>query len=378
MTRSVAEFLSKDGVKRFKNGVKAKSAKAFTAAAVLAAAFTVSCKPAQPDPKMQQPKTTYAVTEKGDTLCAYQAVPVDSISYVRLQKMVNNATKSDAGREILKAIAEQGTVLRVDYVGRNTMGYFNPSDNSICLNKIFKDADLQSCLVHEGKHSIQKTRLSSGKAGYYTFGANVMMSRVMEADAVATQAKFSFEMAERGDVSALKALKESHGDVVSAYAKAGSKYGMDSDRTMKEAMLAWYGDKSYVGQYDAAYVQFHADVVQNLSAQELKSCFSKTHDADKLLTAVCCWKGRNYAGTDGRILQTPQTAYLDVKFYKQISKINSELSEKTGNMKFDAGTDNFYVMKYGKISNQTYKQMQEKNQSVKIAGLVSHQRAQQR
>lgn len=55
---------------------------------------------------------------KGDTLCAYQAVPVNGAAYARLQKLVNNATKSDAGREILKAISEQGTVLRVDVAGK--------------------------------------------------------------------------------------------------------------------------------------------------------------------------------------------------------------------------------------------------------------------
>lgn len=379
MSNSVAEFLSKKGVKKFKNGIKANPGRAFMAAAVLATAFTVSSqqKPVETQTDMLRPQTTYAITEKGDTLCAYQAVPVNGAAYARLQKLVNNATKSDAGREILKAISEQGTVLRVDVAGKNTVGYFSPSDNSICLNKAFGNDDLQSCLVHEGKHSIQNTRLSANSTAY-TFGSNIMTSRVMEADAVATQTKFAFEMAEQGDFSALKALRNSHGNVVSAYAEAGMKYGPGSNRTMKEAMLAWYENKSYVGLYDASYVQFHAEVVQQLSARELKNCFSKTQDADKVLTAVCCWKGQNYAGTDGRILQTPQTAYLDVKFYKQINNVNSALGMKTAYTQSDTSADRFYVMKDGRIADQTYGQMLKNNKSVKTAGLVNYQRAQQR
>ena len=379
MSNSVAEFLSKKGVKKFKNGIKANPGRAIMAAAVLATAFTVSSqqKPVETQMDMLRPQTTYAITEKGDTLCAYQAVPVNGAAYARLQKLVNNATKSDAGREILKAISEQGTVLRVDVAGKNTVGYFSPADNSICLNKAFRNADLQSCLVHEGKHSIQNTRLSANSTAY-TFGSNIMTSRVMEADAVATQTKFAFEMAEQGDFSALKALKNSHGNVVSAYAKAGMKYGTDSNQTMKEAMLAWYGDKNYVGLYDASYVRFHAETVQQLPARELKNCFSKTQDADKVLTAVCCWKGQNYAGTDGRILQTPQTAYLDVKFYKQINSVNSVLGMKTAYARSDTSADRFYVMKDGRIADQTYGQMLKNNKSVKTAGLVNYQRAQQR
>lgn len=53
------------------------------------------------------------------------------------------------------------------------------------------------------------------------------------------------------------------------------KYGTDSNQTMKEAMLAWYGDKNYVGLYDASYVRFHAEAVQQLPARELKTVFPK-------------------------------------------------------------------------------------------------------
>ena len=381
MSNSVAEFLSKKGIKKFKSGIKTNFGKAVMAAAVLATAFTVSSRlnPAETQMDMSQPQTTYAITEKGDTLCAYQAVPVDSTAYARLQELVNNATKSDAGREILKAVAKQGTVLRLDTAGKNTVGYFNPADNSICLNKAFKNAELQSCLVHEGKHSIQNARLSAtANTSAYTFGTNIMASRVKEADAVATQTKFAFEMAEKGDSSALKALKNLHGNVVSAYAKASMKYGNDSNQAMKEAMLAWYGDKSYVGQYDASYVQFSRGCVQQYSAKDLKKCFSKTLNADKVLTAVCCWKGQNYAGTDGRILQTPQTAYLDVKFYEQMTSINSTLTKKTANVRSDTSADGFYVMKNGNIADQTYRQMMKNDMSVKMATLISCQRAPQR
>lgn len=66
MSNSVAEFLSKKGVKKFKNGIKANPGRAIMAAAVLATAFTVSSqqKPVETQMDMLRPQTTYAITEK--------------------------------------------------------------------------------------------------------------------------------------------------------------------------------------------------------------------------------------------------------------------------------------------------------------------------
>ena len=45
----------------------------------------------------------------------------------------------------------------------------------------------------------------------------------MEADAVATQTKFSYEMAEKGDSAAWKALKTSHRGVADTFKNAAEK-----------------------------------------------------------------------------------------------------------------------------------------------------------
>lgn len=82
---------------------------------------------------------------------------------------------------------------------------------------MFKDADLQSCLIHEGKHSVQSHALNEKTDLFHTFASNIMTTRVMEADAMATQTKFSYEMAQAGDSLAWKQLVDTHAGITKAF-----------------------------------------------------------------------------------------------------------------------------------------------------------------
>ena len=170
MSTNAAEFFSKGNIKKFKNGVKAAferhAVKTLAATAVLAGAFAVCTKQSVPESDAVKPRTTYAVKENGDTLCAYQAIPMNDADYARLQKLVNAATKTESGCEILKGIAKAGTTLRIDYSGEDDLGYFLPEDNSICLGRQHGDADLQSILSHEGEHALQNQRVPQRTSRY--------------------------------------------------------------------------------------------------------------------------------------------------------------------------------------------------------------------
>lgn len=103
MSNSVSEFFSKDGVKKFKSGVKAfterQAVKVAAASMVLAGAFAGARAQNQEQVKPEL-VTAFAVTEQGDTLCSYVAEKTDSASFARLQNLVNTATKSQTGREV--------------------------------------------------------------------------------------------------------------------------------------------------------------------------------------------------------------------------------------------------------------------------------------
>ena len=373
MSGSVSEFLSKGNIKKFKNGIKSAFGrnlpKTLVASAVLAGAFAACTKQETASNGALKPRTTYAVKENGDTLCAYQAIPMNDADYARLQKLVNAATKTESGCEILKGIAKAGTTLRLDYSGEDNLGYFLPDDNSICLGKQHGDADLQSVLIHEGEHALQNQRVPQ-RNGRYNFEANLKNMRVTEADAMTMQTLFSFEMAEKGDSAALKMMKIRHKGMVDTYAAAGKKYGKGSPQALKETMLSWYDDKNYVKIYDETMAEGHAEQVDGTLGISLLSHFSKTADADALLANTCQYKGVKYAGTDGSILNTPRTAWLNVETRDKMANVSNRLVSKTLGFNGDESMDNFYMRKDGKVSKQTYKQI--------VAAMIAQQKAQQR
>ena len=358
MSNSVSEFFSKEGIKKFKNGAKAfaerQAIKVAAVSMVLAGAFASNIGTHTDQTQESGPVTAYAITEKGDTICSYLAERTDSASFARLQGLVDKATKSETGCEILKNISKQNTVLTIADAGSETIGFFNPANNSICLNKIFDDAMLQLCLIHEGKHSVQSFSLGRNLDTDNTFYTNTIMSRVMEADAVATQTKFSYELAQAGDSAAWKSIREEHKDIADTFEAGAKKYGKDKKRTMRNTMLAWYKDKPYAKQYDVSVAEFHTKMSAKMSANRLQDKFQKGIDTDELIRAVCQLGGKTYA-KDGSLLTTPETAYLSRDVYFETQVASNILETKTGRK--DVSASFMYPLEQdGTVSNLTYMQ----------------------
>lgn len=370
MSNSVSEFFSKEGIKKFKNGAKAfaerQAVKVAAVSMVLAGAFASNVRAHTDQTQESGHVTAYAITEKGDTICSYLAERTDSASFARLQGLVDKATKSETGCEILKNISKQNTVLTIADAGSGTVGFFDPDNNSICLNKIFDDAMLQSCLIHEGKHSVQSFSLGRSLDADNTFYTNTIMSRVMEADAVATQTKFSYELAQAGDSAAWKSIREEHKDIADTFEAGAKKYGKDKNRTMRNTMLAWYKDKPYAKLYDVSLAEFHTNVSIKMSADQLQDKFQKGIDTDELIRAVCQLGGKTYA-KDGSLLTAPETAYLSRDVYFETQVASSILGTKTGFK--DVSASFMYPLEIdGTVSNLTYVQeSQVKRQKEKQA-----------
>ena len=358
MSNSVSEFFSKEGIKKFKNGAKAfaerQAVKVAAVSMVLAGAFASNVRAHTDQTQESGQVTAYAITEKGDTICSYLAERTDSASFARLQGLVNNATKSKTGCEILQNISKQNTLLSMGDAGSNTIGYFAPDENVIVLNDCFDDPTLQSCLVHEGKHSVQSFALGNSVNASNTFYTNTLISRVMEADAVATQTKFSYEMAQAGDSAAWKSLQEEHKGITDTFEAGAKKYGQNKNKTMRETMLAWYKDKAYAGLYDQSLVQFHTNFALKSSDDQIKDSFKESINTDELIRAVCRLDGKTYA-KDGDLLTTPETAYLSRSDYFGMQVANGVLKARTG--REDVSASFMYpVEKDGTVSKLTYVQ----------------------
>lgn len=371
MSENTEEFFAKGAVQKFQNGMKSLDAKLkksmMIGAGILATAFAVGCSGPKVEeehtdnaPKTTQidyskPTTAYAITELGDTLCSYTAIPNDSLSFVRLQGLVNGATKSETGREVLQAISAQGTTLTVDKADATTIGFFSPDDNAIVLNTNFDDNTLASCLVHEGKHSVQNHDLNPKGNVYYTFLDNTILSRAMEADAMATQAKFSYEMRECGDSLIWKSFEADHPHITKTFETNAKQYGKNSDKTMTETMLSWYDDIPYSTGYDMNLINYETAVSKQLKGDVLKHCFKEHIDADSVITKVCTQNGKPYAGTDGSILKTPRTLSLTFDMFDAAMSVAKYQYKKSG--AYDMSAQDMYVVNGSTRMDKTFRQL---------------------
>lgn len=376
MSDSVSDFFSKGNIRKFACKAKEYAEKHLVKAAaglVLASAFA-SCSPSESngnEDNERTPKTAYAITEKGDTLCSYSACAKDSASFARLQALVNNATKSKTGRSILKSMSKQGTVLVLDTANASTIGFFNPENNSITLNENFGNDYLQSCLIHEGKHSVQNKAMTTLPTYMYNFASNTIITRAMEADAVATQTKFAYEMMHQGDSTSWMELKEHHPGITREFETQALQHGIDSKQAMESTMLKWYDDIPYSTQYDISSINYYANASQKKSGAALRQMFSQNVNADSVITRICALDGVSYAGTDGSVLKTPRTFSITLDAYSATRTISSYQASKCG--RGDNSVSGMYiVLSDGQRLDMTYAQAEaaaDRNQKLKASAL---------
>ena len=357
-SHSVSDFFSKGGIRKFarktQNFVERNSVKTL-ASAVLLSAFSSTLQASTPSGDLDKTVSAYAITEKGDTLCDYKAAPKDSVSFARLQKLVNNATKSKTGRSILKSISKQGTALSIDSVGPSAVGFYSLDENRVVLNEKCSDAALQSCLIHEGKHSVQRFALKRPPSYQCDLMSQVMLTRAMEADAVATQTKFSYELMQAGDSAAWYDLQSRKPGITTFFEVYAEEQGIDSKEAMKVAMLKWYDNIPYSSGYDEMMIGYRDKVSKKVSPAKLKGLFSQTVDADSVITRICSLDGVSYAGTDGSLLKTPRTLSMSQKNYEAAKALSEYQMKKSGVS--DNSADSFYTLTdKEKPTNITYAQ----------------------
>lgn len=352
MSGSVADFFDKGNVKKFKSGVRSfldsSATKVATVGLVLATAFS-SCTPEQMmhvvDHAFDKQTTEYAITEKGDTICSYQAIYGNKADRERIVTIVNATTKSPTGCSVLKGISQNNATISFDR-SADCVGFYDQETNSICLNPCFSDARLESNLVHEGKHSIQYANLSDLNLGTdiqktsNTFFSNILVNRIMEADACATQAKFCYEMNEFGEKGPMNEMSRAHPTIMQTFNESAKKLGKENKETLKQTVLSWYDDVGYVASYDNSMLDlYYAELNSSkISSINKNDTFSK--EADKVISAVCTQNDGTAYAENGSLLKTSRTAYLVDYIYDSAVRVEKIF----GNNKTDVSAYNMYRM----------------------------------
>ncbi|MCQ2966286.1 MAG: hypothetical protein MJ250_06075 [Alphaproteobacteria bacterium] len=396
MVQSVAEFFDKGDVKKYQSGKKSIARSAMIAGMVLATAFASGigneAQAATNYHRIGFPYTAEVVVAPGDTL-HYQVVSAGAQQDSILESLVENSVQTKTGASVLKTVAKNGTTIQMGDAGVNSVGFYNPNKNTITLNKAFSKDKLQSCLIHEGKHSIQDHNLNAHDDAFYNFASTTMKNRAMEADAMMTQTMFSYELMQKGDSAAWKCLETGYPWVTDAYKANVDTCGTDTNKVMKNTMLAWYKDKGYVKSYDATVVNFYANLISKAPSDLVFKMATKEQNADSVITKVCNMDGVSYAGTDGKLLKTPETFYLEQDVYNCTEQLTMGMYNRVGRVDYSAW-DMYVVNKkgvtlddvnyskwmslsrsqikaYEKITPQTKKAEQTAKQTAQMSAIVS-------
>lgn len=372
---SVEEFFSKEGIKKFKNGAKEfaeqKAARFLATTMILSGAFcgmqAASSAPQRQGTSSNDQAKVYVV-HQNDTLCSLNVSSSDKADVARIQGIVDYASKTEQGREVLQNASKIGTTLSMDHSGTTNIGYFSSDKNNMAMNSSFSDAQLCSNIVHELEHAGQYNRLVNalGKPAVSEYKCNVadviMMERAKEADAIAVQANHSYQLLQQGDSAVWNAFAQNHPTVATGYMQAVDKYATienaqaRNDSIMKAANLSSYEDYDYVSKYDSKFVGYMSSTLsKNDGAKLVKAGMAKTNlDASKLLVAMCSGSGHSYMGNDGSVLKTPQTFYLSEAC--QMKATNYEIATETKLGYADASANNMYVLANGQVRNITFNQ----------------------
>ncbi|MCQ2914637.1 MAG: hypothetical protein MJ247_05525 [Alphaproteobacteria bacterium] len=349
------DFMNKGEIESHKSGSTAFGRSAVVAGMILATAFSAQNKAAATELSGHEIGDKYTkeiVAAPGGTL-SFDIVSNGAKNDSILEDMIGKALKTPTGRYVLGEVSKNGTSLTLGEAGSNLFGYYSTEDDGIVVNQNINPAFTLSTLVHEGKHSIQERNYESYSNMYYTYESSTMLTRAMEADAMMTETKFSYEMMQQGDSIPWKVMKICNPCMTEAYQNNVDTCGADTNKIMKNTALAWYSDVNYVKNYDKSLIAEYKSAISEEDETTLGQIGIDTHNADSVVTKILNMNGVSYAGTDGSILKTSQTNYLTQDSYNDVCKINSNLLTVSGNC--DSSSDNMYVANSNdKILNVTY------------------------
>lgn len=159
--------------------------------------------PIQNNVQSQNPNVLYALDPEGNRLFPYTLDPeMDKSLVPLLSESVNRACLSKTGRDTLRQASETGHsfLLYAENDGRG--GFYNDAHRLICLHASDDKDFICSVLVHEARHSIQFDQVPEFRETYrnndLNFKSYMIVNRAIEADAVAVQTKFGYELAQLG------------------------------------------------------------------------------------------------------------------------------------------------------------------------------------
>lgn len=304
--------------------------------------------PTQNNVQSQNLNVLYALDPEGNRLFPYTLDPeMDKSLVPLLSESVNRACLSKTGRDTLRQASETGHsfLLYAENDGRG--GFYNEAHRLICLHASDDKDFICSVLVHEARHSIQFDQVPEFRETYrnndLNFKSYMIVNRAIEADAVAVQTKFGYELAQLGDYGPLNVIKNGYFSAAAeAVEQAAEKGKLDHPDTLKNAANAWYKSSRIICWYDDYYSK--AEKARLAKAPQQRSLSDR--QLGRFVETLFKVNGVSYAGNSADYLKSPEKLSLSEQGYFNIQAANAAYG------KTDRSIDDMFV-----INPNTYKLM---------------------
>ena len=227
-------------------------------------------KPAQTVP-MQEPAVDIAIAGK----------PADQAKMI---EVINEMCKSDAGRTILEAAADNDYTLKFDrQLERSDLfGEADPSEEVCTLNPKNTLAENIVTLAHELRHAYQYTYEESEVCPFeYDTKTMFLQNRVMEADAESYGCLVAWELKEQGNDLCWQDMKKQFPEITQPFEDTFAETG-DINQARTAAFKGWYDNEERRTNYDESMDDWIRGVKPEAFRNKLKSV-----SANKFVNAFC-------------------------------------------------------------------------------------------
>lgn len=254
---------------------------------------------------------------------AFQTRQPDT-SYKRLKQLERIVSESSIGAALLNTAKKNNISIRLDDSVKNCCGFYQPDKGAIILNAAQDNNVLASTMVHEARHVWQGLQPLA-----FDIDLQVkpffMMGFAIEADAVATETMFAFDL-RKSRPEIWDSLKKSHyGKVADAF-ENGIKSSKRISKGLNEAFLAWY-ETPVVSSYAGDYLSALKCCSENQYGEE-RSFLSKDVSAEQIAKTLCKFEKEVYLD-EPSILESPEKLHMNPKQKNELDTLLINWANRT-------------------------------------------------
>lgn len=254
---------------------------------------------------------------------AFGQKPADC-SLKRVKALKRLVGESSFGQSVLDEAQKGGVRIMLDDEMTDGSGFFDPEQNVICLNAKESDAALASTLIHESRHAWQE-RQGVRFDAELKVDSFMMAGFAMEADAVATEARFAYEMRPKHPEIWESLLDSRYAAVAKGFEKGVKETHMIGDG-LNRAFSAWF-TTPVVPLYADDYVDCLCDLSRKSCGEQ--HSFLSRDVSSRQIAAAYCRSGKDVYLKDPDMLAKPETLHLSPEQKQKLDTALTEWAERT-------------------------------------------------